>query len=97
VDCCGAARALDRGWEVAEAAVNGEPRQRQGSDEAWSSGIKKAVQMWVREGESEYTGSSGTCFKSRRRHGEREQVLAADGVRGGHGRSSGRGGAAWRA
>jgi hypothetical protein len=55
------------------------------------------VQMWVREGERECTGSSGTCFKSRRRHGEREQVLAADGVRGGRGRSSGRGGAAWPA
>jgi hypothetical protein len=31
----------------------------------------------VREGKSEFTGSSGTCFKSRRRHGEREQVLAS--------------------
>jgi hypothetical protein len=28
----GAAGALDRGWEAAEAAVDGEPRQR------WSSG-----------------------------------------------------------
>jgi hypothetical protein len=31
----------------------------------------------VREGKSEFTGSSGTCFKLRRRHGEREQVLAS--------------------
>jgi hypothetical protein len=31
----------------------------------------------VREGKSEFTGSSGTYFKSRRRHSEREQVLAS--------------------
>jgi hypothetical protein len=30
----GAAGALDRGWEVAEAAVNGEPRQRRSSGES---------------------------------------------------------------
>jgi hypothetical protein len=31
----------------------------------------------VREGKIEFTRSSRTCFKSRRRHGEREQVLAS--------------------
>jgi hypothetical protein len=39
VGCSGAARALDRGWGVAAAAaVDGEPRQRQGSGEVGSSG-----------------------------------------------------------
>jgi hypothetical protein len=31
----------------------------------------------VREGKSESVGSSRTCFKSRKRHGKREQVLAS--------------------
>jgi hypothetical protein len=30
VGCGGAARALDRGWEAAAAAVDGEPRLRRG-------------------------------------------------------------------
>jgi hypothetical protein len=52
--------------------------------------------MWVRECKRECTGSSSTRFKSRRGHSKRVLVLAADGVRGGRGRGSGRGGAAWR-
>jgi hypothetical protein len=31
----------------------------------------------VREGKSEFTGISGMCFKSRRRHDERELLLAS--------------------
>jgi hypothetical protein len=34
------------------------------------------VQMWLRECKRECTGSSRMCFKSRRRHGEQELVLA---------------------
>jgi hypothetical protein len=65
----GAARALDRGWEAAVVAVDGEPRQRRGSDEVWSSGKRKAVEMEVRECKSEFVESSGTCFRSKRGHG----------------------------
>jgi hypothetical protein len=69
VSCGGAARALDRGWEAAAAAVDGEPRQRGGSGEVWRSGERKTVEMQARDGKSEFVGSSRTCFKSRRRHG----------------------------
>jgi hypothetical protein len=72
-----AARAMDRGWEAAEAAVDGEPRQRRGSGEVWSSGKRKAVEMHVCERKSEYGGSSRTYFKSRKRHGGRELLLAS--------------------
>jgi hypothetical protein len=47
--------------------------------------------MGVRECKSESVGSSGTCFKSRRRHGERELLLASRRVRG----ARGDGGATW--
>jgi hypothetical protein len=69
VGCGSAARVLDRGWEAAAAAVDGEPRQRRGSGEAWSSGERKAVEMQARDSKSEFVGSSRTCFRSRRRHG----------------------------
>jgi hypothetical protein len=72
----GASRALDRGWEAAEAAVDGKPGLRRGSDEVGCSGKGKTVQMWLRECKRECIGSSRTRFKSRRRHGERELVLA---------------------
>jgi hypothetical protein len=49
--------------------------------EVWSSGKRKAVEMQVREGNSEFVGSSRTCFKSRKRHGGREQVLASSAAR----------------
>jgi hypothetical protein len=73
----GSAGALDRGWEAAEAAVDGEPRQRRGSGEVWSSGKRKAVEMQVRECKSEAVGNSRMCFKSRKRHGGQEQVLSS--------------------
>jgi hypothetical protein len=92
----GALGALDQGWEAAAAAVDGEQKLRRRSGEVESSGRGKAVQMWVGKCEREGTGSSRTHFKSRRGHNEQELVLAADGVRGGRGRSSGRGRAAWR-
>jgi hypothetical protein len=95
VGCGGAARALDRGWEATAAAVDDEQELRRSSGGAARSGRRRAVKMWVRECKRECTGSSRMCFKLRRRHGEREQVLAADDVRGGRGRSSGRGGEAW--
>jgi hypothetical protein len=72
-----AARAMDRGWEVAEAAVDSEPRQRLGSVEVWSSGKRKAVELHVCERKSESVGSSRTYFKSRKRHGGRELLLAS--------------------
>jgi hypothetical protein len=64
----GAAGALDRGWEAVGAAVDGEPRQRRGSGEVWSSGKRKAVEIQVRECKSESVGNSRMCFKSRKRH-----------------------------
>jgi hypothetical protein len=69
VGCDGAARVLDRGWEAVAAAVDGEPRQRRGSGEAWSSGERKAMEMQAHDGKSEFMGSSRTCFRSRRRYG----------------------------
>jgi hypothetical protein len=48
--------------------------------------------MGVCECKSESMGSSGTCFKSRRRHGERELLLASQRARG----ARGDGGATWR-
>jgi hypothetical protein len=62
--------ALDCGWEAAEVADDGEQELRRSSGGASRSGRRKAVQMWVRECKRECTGSSGMCFKSRRRHGE---------------------------
>jgi hypothetical protein len=73
----GAARALDRGWEAVALAVDGEPRQRQGSSEVGCSGKRKAVEMHVCERKSESVGSSRTYFKSRKRHGGREVLLAS--------------------
>jgi hypothetical protein len=65
----GPSRALDRGWEVAAAAVNGKPGLRRGSGEVESSGKRKAVKMYVCERKNESVGSSRTCSRSRRRHG----------------------------
>jgi hypothetical protein len=70
VGCYGVARALDRGREAVEAAVDGEPRQRRGSVEVESSGRRKVGKMGVCKCKSEFTRSSKTCFKSRKRHGE---------------------------
>jgi hypothetical protein len=73
----GATGALDWGWEVAEAADDSVQELRRCSSGASRSGRRKAVQMWVCECKRECTGSLGMCFKSRRRHGKREQVLAS--------------------
>jgi hypothetical protein len=70
VGCCGATRALDRGCEAAAAAVDGEPRLRQGSGEVESSGRRKVGKMGVCKCKSEFTRSSRTCFKLRKRHGK---------------------------
>jgi hypothetical protein len=72
---------LDCGWEAAEAANNGEQEVRRSSGGASCSGRRKRSRMGVRECKSESVGSSGMCFKSRRRHGEREQVLASSAAR----------------
>jgi hypothetical protein len=77
VGCGGAARALDRGWEAVAVAVDSEPRQRRGSGAVWSLGKRKAVEMHVCERKSESVGSSKMYFKSRKRHGRRELLLAS--------------------
>jgi hypothetical protein len=41
----GASRALDRGWEAAEAAVDGKQELRRRSGEVESSGKEMAVEM----------------------------------------------------
>jgi hypothetical protein len=83
--------ALDRGGETAWAADDGGQRLRRRSGEVRWSGKEMAVGMWVRERKRECIGSSRMRFKLRRGHSERELVLATGGVRGGRGRSSGRG------
>jgi hypothetical protein len=65
----GAAGALDRGWEAAEAAVDGKPGLRRGSGEVGCSGKGKGVEMQSRKSKSGFVGSSRTCSRSRRRHG----------------------------
>jgi hypothetical protein len=77
VGCCGAARALDRGWEAAAVAIDGEEKLRRGFGEVESSGRRKVGKMGVCKCKSEFTRSSRTCFKLRKRHGEPEQVLAS--------------------
>jgi hypothetical protein len=53
VGCGGATRALDRGWEAAMAAVDGEPRQRRSS-----AGVVK------RRKKGEAMRCSGVCKRS---------------------------------
>jgi hypothetical protein len=64
-------------WEAAEAADDGGQELRRSSGEAWRSERRKRSRMGVRECKGESVGSLGTCFKSRRRHGERELLLAS--------------------
>jgi hypothetical protein len=77
VGCGGAVGALAGGCGAAKAADDGEPRQRRSSGEAWRSERRKRSRIGVRECKSESVGSSWTCFKLRRRHGERELLLAS--------------------
>jgi hypothetical protein len=77
---------------MAWAADDGGQRLRRRSGEVRWSGKEMAVGIWVRERKRECIGSSRMRFKLRRGHSERELVLAAGGVRGGRGWSSGRGG-----
>jgi hypothetical protein len=65
----GALGALDRGWEVAVAAVDGEPRQRRCSGGVWWSGKRNSVEMHLCERKRESVGSSRMCLRPRRRHG----------------------------
>jgi hypothetical protein len=67
----GALGALDRGWEAAWAAVDGEQKLRRRSGEARWSGMKRAVKMWVRGRKRKCIGSSRMCFKLKRGHSER--------------------------
>jgi hypothetical protein len=88
-----ATEALDQGWEAAEAAVNGEQEIRRSSGKASRTGRRRRSRMGMHECKSESLGSSGMCFKSKRRHGEREQVLASSAARcGGAGRGPAPGG-----
>jgi hypothetical protein len=91
VGCGGATGALNRGWQVAEAADDGGQELQRSSGKAWRSERRKRSRMGVRECKSESVGSSGMCFKSRRRHGERELLLASRRARG----TRGDGGATW--
>jgi hypothetical protein len=77
---------------VAEAADDGESRQRRSSGEAWRSERRKRSRMGVHECKSESVRSLGTCFKLRRRHGERELLLTSQRARG----AQGDGGTTWR-
>jgi hypothetical protein len=65
----GVSRALDRGWEAAEAAVDGEQELRRRSGEVESLGKEMAVEMQTRESKSECVGSFRMCSGSRRRFG----------------------------
>jgi hypothetical protein len=69
VDYCGAAGALDRGWEAAATAVDGEQELQRRSGEVESSGKREVSKMGVCKCKSKFTRSSRTCSGSRRRHG----------------------------
>jgi hypothetical protein len=58
-------------------AIDGEEKLRRGFDEVESSGRRKVGKMGVCKCKSEFTRSSRTCFKLRKRHGKPEQVLAS--------------------
>jgi hypothetical protein len=73
----GAVGVLDCRWEAAEAVVNDEQELRWSSSKASCSGRRRRSRMGVRECKSESVGSLGMNFKSRRRHGERELLLAS--------------------
>jgi hypothetical protein len=89
----GAARALDRGWEAAEAAVDGKPGLRRGSGEVGCSGKGKAVEMQAREKQEWVSGELQDMLKGPEEGTTmREQLLATGGRRGG----SGGGGTTWR-
>jgi hypothetical protein len=77
VGCGAALGALDRGWEAATAAVDGEQNLWRRSGEVESSGRGKAVQMWVWECKSGFMGNSRTCSGSRRRHGRESRSWRA--------------------
>jgi hypothetical protein len=64
----GATGALDRGWKAAEAVDDGEQELWRSSDKASRSGRRKRSKMGVCECKSEFVGSSGMCFKLKRRH-----------------------------
>jgi hypothetical protein len=68
--CSGAIGALACGCRAAEVADDSGQELRRSSGEAWHSERRKRSRMGLRECKSESVGSSGTCFKSRRRHGE---------------------------
>jgi hypothetical protein len=61
--------ALDRGWEAAAVAVDGEQKLRRRSGEVWCFGEEMAVEMQMRESKRECMGSSRTWSGSRRRCG----------------------------
>jgi hypothetical protein len=85
--------ALDREWEAAWVAVDGEPRQWRCSGGVWWSGEGNSVEMHLCERKKESVGSSRTCSGSRRRRGHAGAGASGRrGVRGG----SGGGGATWR-
>jgi hypothetical protein len=65
----GALGALDQGWEVAAAAVDGEQKLQRRSGEVESSGKEMVVEMQTRESKSECMASFRMCSGSRRRHG----------------------------
>jgi hypothetical protein len=105
VDGGGATGALDRGWEVVEAADDGEQELWWSSGKASRSGRRKRSKMGVCEWKSEFVGSLGMCFKSKRRHNGRELLLASSAAcvaaraaaarRGGAGRGPAEAGKRW--
>jgi hypothetical protein len=65
----GALGALGRGREAADAAVDGEPRQRRCSGGAWWSGQRELVEMHVCERKRGSVGYSRTCLRPKKGHG----------------------------
>jgi hypothetical protein len=88
----GASRALDRGWEAAAVAVDGEQELRRRSGGLESSRKREVSKMGVCKCKSKFTRSSRTCSGPEEGTVMREQLLPTGGVHGG----SGGGGATWR-
>jgi hypothetical protein len=77
--------ALDRGWEAAVGAADGETEPRTMSGEVWGSEQEKLNGNRVCKCKSRHARSSRRCSESRLRWVAWEPELAAGGVHGGHG------------
>jgi hypothetical protein len=86
VGCSGAGGARDCGCGAAEVADDDEQRRRQRSGGGAERRRSRGATMRAHERIKEVEECSWMCCGTKKRHGELEQLLVADGTRGGCGR-----------